>query len=148
MTRVLRFGLLALGISAILIFASIMILGAGATARLGETGFDLLTQTTHPSAGPWPASMDSELRFYAPFWGTYGIMLVYMSRTWPRYEFFVPFVSGLFFIGGIGRLISYFAVGTPHPFFTTLMVIELVLPVVFIDLWRRIRQVKSSAGSG
>jgi hypothetical protein len=147
MTQALRFILFTLGLVAVLICLSIMAFGAGATAHMGEMGFDLLSGSSHPPSGPWPASMDSELRFYAPFWGTYGLLLIYMARTWPRYEFFVPFVMALFFLGGIGRLISYFAIGAPHPFFALLMVVELALPILTIELWRRIRAEMGSSAT-
>jgi hypothetical protein len=148
MTQAIRTILLLLGLAALVICLSIMAIGPGSTAHFGEMAFDLATGSSNPSSGPWPPSMDSELRFYAPFFGTYGLMLIHMARSWPRFEFFVPVVMGLFFIGGIGRLISHFVVGAPHPFFTLLMAIELALPILTVELWRRIRaERRANAGS-
>jgi hypothetical protein len=148
MTQAIRTILLLLGLAALVICLSIMAMGPTATAHFSEMTFDLATGSSNPPSGPWPPTMDSELRFYAPFFGTYGLMLIHMARSWPRFEFFVPVVMGLFFIGGIGRLVSYFAVGAPHPFFTLLMAIELALPILTIELWRRIRaEARASVGS-
>jgi hypothetical protein len=51
----------------------------------------------------------------------------------------VPWLAGVFFLGGIGRLISWMAVGAPHPFFLSLMAAELGLPLILIFLWLRVR---------
>jgi hypothetical protein len=42
------------------------------------------------------------------------------------------FLMGLFFIGGVGRALSHMFVGTPHPAFIGLMVVELVAPVLVL----------------
>jgi hypothetical protein len=46
----------------------------------------------------------------------------------------------VFFAGGVGRAISHLSVGTPHPFFTVLMAIELLLPPVLVLLWLAARR--------
>ena len=125
-----------LGVTAIAICLSIVILGPSATAASFEALFDTLTDTPHFRAGAWPATMDSELRFYAPFWGVYGLILLYIARGLPAKLGWVPPTAGLFFAGGMGRVLSYVAVGPPHPFFVLLMIIELLLPIIFLALWR------------
>ena len=129
-----------LGFAAIAICLSIVLLGPSWTAGFSEAQFDWLTGSTHPSTGPWPATMDSELRFYAPFWGVYGLALLAVARDLPAKLRFVPPLAALFFVGGAGRAISYVAVAPPHPFFTLLMAIELILPVVFLALWHGARR--------
>jgi hypothetical protein len=83
--------------------------------------------------------MDSELRFYAPFWGAYGVALLAIARDLAGHRRLVVPAMALFFIGGVGRALSWIAVGEPHPFFSMLMGIELVFPVVIIGLWFAVR---------
>jgi hypothetical protein len=40
----------------------------------------------------------------------------------------------VFWLGGVGRVISYFAVGAPHPLFSVLMWIEIALPIALLAL--------------
>jgi hypothetical protein len=136
MLPTLRALLGVLGVSAILICLSIMILGAGATAATAERAFDALTGWRGPPSPPWPPTMDSELRFYAPFWGVYGIILVAVARDMRRRGHLVPWLAAVFFAGGVGRAISWFSVGPPHPFFLTLMAVELLTPPVLVILGR------------
>lgn len=136
MITTLRLLQIALGAAAVAICFSIIILGPAATAGASEALFDTLSGTKHASTGAWPPTMDSELRFYAPFWGAYGLVLIYVARRLPATLGWVAPMAALFFAGGVGRVISYLAVGAPHPFFALLMVIELVLPVLFVSLWQ------------
>src|SRR6266481_4250764 len=92
-----------LGLAAIGICLSILILGPSATAGFSEAQFNAVTGSTHPLTGPWPATMDSELRFYAPFWGSYGLVLLAIARDLPAKLRFVPPLAALFFVGGAGR---------------------------------------------
>ena len=55
-----------LGLAAVAICLSIVVYGPANTANFSETLFDTLTGSSYPLTGPWPATMDSELRFYAP----------------------------------------------------------------------------------
>ena len=47
----------------------------------------------------------------------------------------VPWLAGVFFVGGVGRALSYAAVGAPHPFFLLLMALELTTPLLLAGLW-------------
>jgi hypothetical protein len=89
-----------------------------------------------PLTPPWPPTMDSELRFYAPFWGTYGFLVIAVARDLKRLGRWVPWLALVFFLGGVGRAISIAAVGAPHPVFVVLMAIELLLPPILVALWR------------
>jgi hypothetical protein len=131
----LRVLLGVLGVSAILIALSIFVLGAQSTSWSVEQVFSAIARWHGPLSEPWPASMDSELRFYAPFWGAYGLILLSVARAPAGRMAWIPWLAGVFFAGGVGRLISYVLVGPPHPFFILLMAIELVMPPVFILLW-------------
>ena len=136
MLSVLRVLLIILGVSAIAICLSIVFFGPGDTAQISELTFDALIGRDGPLSGRWPATMDSELRFYAPFWGAYGVILIAVARDLARLGRWVPWLALLFFAGGLGRAISWATTGAPHPFFLFLMTIELVLPPILIVLWR------------
>jgi len=51
------------------------------------------------------------------------------------YKRHIPLLMGLFFMGGVGRLLSYYATGEPHTLFTILMLVELILPIAILALW-------------
>jgi hypothetical protein len=125
-----------LGVSAVAICLSIMLLGAESTAWSAERAYDLVTGWRGPLSASWPPTMDSELRFYAPFWGAYGILLLAVAARFEARGRWTPWLAAVFFAGGVGRAISYVSVGAPHPFFKLLMAIELLTPPVLIALWR------------
>ena len=135
MLTALRVLLALLGVSAIGIALSDILLGPSATAGFFEGLFVALTGSHPPPTGPWPATMDNEMRFYAVFWGAYGAALLLVARDFTRRGGLTPWLAGLFFAGGVGRLMSYAVVGAPHPFFTALMAIELLTPSLLILLW-------------
>ncbi len=112
-----------------------MLLGAQSTAWTAERGYSLITGWRGPLSAPWPPTMDSELRFYAPFWGAYGILLLAVVADFNARGSQTPWLAAVFFVGGVGRAISYATVGPPHPFFVLLMAIELLMPPVLIILW-------------
>jgi hypothetical protein len=131
----LRVLLGSLGIAAVLICLSIFMLGAQTTAWSGERLVGAIAHWRAPPSEPWPTSMDSELRFYAPFWGVYGLALLRVALAPAGRLGWTPWLAALFFAGGVGRAISYAAVGPPHPFFVVLMATELMLPPVLVILW-------------
>ena len=129
--------MVALGAGALLIGGSIFLLGATFTAGAAEAMTNLLAGGRLTPTPPFSPTVESELRFYAPFWVTYGGILIWVARSLAERLRWVPPLAALFFAGGVGRLIAYFADGPPHPAFIQLMAIELVLPVVFVGLWWR-----------
>ena len=142
MLSILRSLLYVLGASAIGIALSDILLGPTTTAGFFENLFATLTGGQAPATGPWPATMDNEMRFYAVFWGAYGVALVLVARDFAARGRLLPWLAGLFFAGGVGRAISYAAAGAPHPFFTALMGIELLTPPLLVLLWAGARQRK------
>jgi len=140
MLLALRLCLVILGVSAVAIALSILLLGAAATAGMAEALFDAATGWRGPSTGAWPAAMDNELRFYAALWGAYGSLMLWTARDLPARLAQVPWLAGVFFAGGVGRLLSRLSVGAPHPFFTLLMAIELLLPALMLTLWLGVRR--------
>ena|ERR1700730_14192377 len=137
--RILQGLMITLGLAAIGIGLMIFVLGGGTTGHLTELAFNYLTGANHKLTGPYSPTVESEMRFYAPFWITYGGLLIYVARDLSRHATWMPLLCGVFFAGGAGRVIAYFTAGPPHPAFTVLMVIELVLPLVFVALWVRVR---------
>ena len=140
MVRLLRLVLAALGVSAILIAASILLLGAEATGGMAEGAFSAMTGLGGHVREPWPPTIDSELRFYAALWGAYGIVLVWISSSLERRLELVPWLAAVFFVGGLGRALSLAFIGPPHPFFMFLMAIELGLPPLILVLWLAARR--------
>jgi len=67
------------------------------------------------------------------------LILLVVAHDLPRHMRYVPAFAILFFVGGIGRAISYAAVGAPHPVFVLLMAIEFVLPPILLILWNDAR---------
>lgn len=141
MTITLRLLLGMLGATAVLIALSILVLGASATAAFGEQTFEALTDWRGPRTPEWPATMDSELRFYAALWLAYGVLAL-RAVVQCRLDN-TPWFACVFLLGGIGRLTSWLTVGAPHPFFLFLMAVELFLPAAMISIWLNLR-----AGSG
>jgi hypothetical protein len=135
MLTALRLLLALLGLSALGIAASILVTGAGATAALAEQAFSAVTGYSGPLSPTWPPTMDSELRFYAALWAAYGTVSLGTALRLAERLDFVPWLAGVFFLGGLGRVLSYVQTGPPHAFFTLLMWIELGLPPLMLALW-------------
>lgn len=114
-------------------------LGIGAVS-LVERSYDALVGLQLAAAYAPAPTLDSELRFYAPFWFSYGLLLLWIARHLPQRFPIVPFVTLVFFAGGLGRLLSMFVVGAPHPSFIMLMWIEILLPIIMMLLYWRLRQ--------
>jgi hypothetical protein len=142
--RILAILLIVLGLSAVSIGFSIFLTGAAHTGEMTTQLYDHLTRISHGSAPLDGPTVDSELRFYAPFWIAYGAMLMTTARKLNVYLYRVPLLSAVFFAGGVGRGLAYVFTGPPHPAFVVLMVTEFVLPVIFIGLWAAIRGSHSS----
>ena len=81
-----------------------------------------------PGSVPVNATMDSEDRFYATLFLGFGAALVWVSRDLRQRSAVFFALLGVFFLGGIARTISWFAVGPPIPMFVFLGSLELILP--------------------
>jgi hypothetical protein len=82
--------------------------------------------------GPVSASVDSELRFYAAWYLGAGVL---MLRSVPRVEVegsTIRLICVVLLIAAVARVLSIVALGTPHPLFLALMVIEFAIPVVIV----------------
>jgi hypothetical protein len=83
-------------------------------------------------------NVDSELRFFAPFFVAYGGLVFLCAKHLRTHLYYVPHLLTIFLLGGLGRVISYFIIGTPHPLFIPLMAIEIGLPILLYFLYTRV----------
>lgn len=134
--RAMQILLAVLGISALGIAFLIFVLGEQAV-YVFEAGFDALSGHAATTGQTISPTIDSELRFYATLWFSYGIVLLWIVRGMVERMRVVPIGAAIFFAGGVGRVLSFLSVGAPHPMFVVLMAIELGLPVVVGGLYLR-----------
>lgn len=130
----------AIGFAALIIGLSIFLFGPQAVGAAFSCALAALHggEAIPPSLGG--ADIDSEMRFYAVFWFAYGAIVVATARGLDRHAARVLPLLGLFFAGGVGRLLSIAAYGWPHPLFVSLMTIELAAPPLLFVLWRASRR--------
>jgi hypothetical protein len=99
-----------------------------------------------PGSVPVNATMDSEDRFYATMFLGFGVALLWCVREVQRKAALVYFLMGLFFLGGVARLVSLAAAGRPHEFFVAMTVLELTLPFLYVYLQYRVSGSRWLAG--
>lgn len=136
----LKLLLTLLGAAAIAIATSIILMGVSTTGFFFESLYISLTGSTVAPTGDYSPTAESEIRFYAVLWFAYGVLVLRAAQDFETHESWVPWLAIVFFGGGCARLIAYYSAGAPHPVFTMLMVVELVLPVILLGLWSRARQ--------
>jgi hypothetical protein len=83
---------------------------------------------------PGVPSSDSQFRYANMVWLCAGLVLVWSARKPSERALVTRTVLLIAAAGGIGRLISIFATGLPHPFYLVTMVLELVLTPLIV-LW-------------
>jgi hypothetical protein len=81
-----------------------------------------------PGSVPVNAVMDSEDRFYATLFLGFGIAQIWAAFDLANRRGVVLALQATFFMGGIARIISALAVGSPGPLFTFLGALELIIP--------------------
>jgi hypothetical protein len=126
------FGLL--GLAALAIGLMNFMLGPGATAGAFADMLRLGAPDLPPMSGLAVANADSEMRFYSVLWMAYGAIALWVVRDHPRRMGVLRGMLAIFWLGGLGRVISHFAAGPPHLLFQVLMWIELVLPPALFAL--------------
>lgn len=122
METLLRSLLLILGVSSIAISLAHIILGPGAI----------------PGAIPVNATMDSQDRFFAALFLAYGVTVLWCLKDWRSKLFEIRALVAVLFVGGLARLVSIAIVGLPHPFYVTMTIVELVLPLAVVWLTTRV----------
>lgn len=132
----LRAGLYFIGCAGVLIGVSFYFLGVEYTGQIFNRILSLLYDAG-PITDLGTPNAETELRFFSVFWMAYGVILIQTARELTQHARRVPLLLGLFFLGGVGRTISYVADGPPHALFVLLMIIELVLPILlWLCFWR------------
>ncbi|MBA4338156.1 MAG: hypothetical protein C0421_04860 [Hyphomonas sp.] len=130
----MRIAFSMLGFAALMIGGLIFVIGPVMTGELFAALLRLVVQDTPPLTGLDGPNVDSELRFYAVLWMAYGGTALWVARAITERMRLLRLMLLIFWFGGVGRLVSYFAVGAPHPLFILLMWIEIALPLVLLGL--------------
>jgi len=116
------------------------ILYAIALVALG-TGLNVLIggASAIPGAtGGVEPTVDNELRFFSMFWVAYGAFCFWVARNIKEQYFFVPCIALVFFLGGVGRLVSTLSVGSPASILIPAMILEFVFPIVIYVVYRKL----------
>ena len=125
------------GLQALLIVLGLVAIVAGAVTMIG--GAATVLGVDHS-----PASLDSELRFYATWYALAGIVMLRSTRRVESAGAVIRLVAAGFFIAGCTRILSWAAVGRPDAFFVALMIVELSLPAILIPWHAAVaRQIKA-----
>jgi Domain of unknown function (DUF4345) len=104
-----------------------------ACAAIGVFHF-VLGVASVPGEATAGATVDSRERFYAAIFFGFGAACVWLARQSPIPPSPVRWAAGIFFAGGLGRVVSLAVHGRPHWFQVVLLVVELILPVVLFVL--------------
>ncbi|MEZ5996963.1 MAG: DUF4345 family protein [Hyphomonadaceae bacterium] len=130
----LKFAFSLLGAAALAIGGMIFVIGPEATGQTFAAMLRLLAPETPRVSGLSGADIDSEMRFYAVLWMAYGAAALWVARGLPERMGLMRLMLGVFLLGGLGRVISYFVAGAPHPLFIALMWIEIIFPLALTAL--------------
>ncbi len=84
-----------------------------------------------PRSVPVNATMDNEDRFYATLFLGFGLAVAWCGQNLETRGRVFYALLGVFFVGGIARIISIVMVGWPNLLFVCLTVVELLLPPAF-----------------
>ncbi|PCI59705.1 MAG: hypothetical protein COB37_11130 [Kordiimonadales bacterium] len=136
--------LIILGLAAVLIAVSIFAFGPDATAQAAAALNALVLGPQPVVEGFQHVNVDNELRFYSVYWFAYGCVLIATGGNLSKYLSRVPYLAAIFFASGVGRIVSYYSVGAPQELFTSLMGLELALPVLMAVLWRQVVRQRTS----
>jgi hypothetical protein len=130
---VFRVSIASLGTAAVVIGGMIFLFGPAFTGELFAAGLSMVVPVSAP-VQLGGVDVDSEMRFYAALWVAYGLVMIRVSQLLPRRILLAQAMLGVFFVGGLGRVISSMTVGPPHPLFQVLMWIELAVPLILAPL--------------
>ena len=119
------FGLVVLGIG-----ASIVLIGPAATAAFFGGIHNSIGGGEGLPLGFESVDVDNEFRFYSVFWLAFGVMLLRAALTFPESHRMVFILMGVFFLGGLFRVLSILQFGWPHGMFQFLMWVELGVPIL------------------
>jgi hypothetical protein len=123
-----RIGLGGLGVAALMIGISIFLTGAEQTVRTCNallSAFGVSNASTTALSAP---NADSELRFYSALWVAFGLFALRTAKDLEANLSPAKLLLAIFFLGGIGRVLSGLFIGWPDTLFVILMWMELSLP--------------------
>jgi len=130
---VFRGSLACLGAAALVVGGMIFLFGPALTGDLFAAGLSLFAPVPR-MVQLGGVDTDSEMRFYAALWVAYGLVMIRVSNLLPKRILLAQAMLGVFFVGGLGRVISSITLGPPHPLFQVLMWIELAVPLILAPL--------------
>ncbi|MGZ9224272.1 MAG: DUF4345 domain-containing protein [Anaerolineales bacterium] len=78
--------------------------------------------------------LDSNLRYFSGLWLGLGLILFWIIPSIERQKTVFRLLSGMIFIGGLGRLISMAVFGMRSPVFAMFVVLEVLFPLLI--LWQ------------
>lgn len=134
--HLLRILLFLASLLIILAGAAFYIAGPSPTLAIMLDGIRPLLPNLPPITNMGTANVDSELRFFAPFFVAYGVLVFLCAKHLRTHLYYVPHLLGIFFLGGVGRVLSYFTIGAPDEMFIFLMGIEVGLPILLYLLYK------------
>ena len=114
---------------------------------LGPGADVLLGAKLSPAAIADPV-LDSQNRFYGVAFTLLGAMLILCARDLERYRAVFYATLGVFFAGGIARIVSMLVVGPPSGLVLVLLVLELLLPPMLVVWAGRVRNAGMPATPG
>lgn len=130
----------------LLFIASFLITGAGISLFFigPDTTFSLLQQfsapilnSSAPITGMTNPNADGEIRTLSPFLIAYGVLVFLEAKHLRTHLYYVPHLLAIFFFSGIGRALSYFMTGAPHPVFINILLsLELGAPIVLFLVYK------------
>ena len=77
-------------------------------------------------------SVESELRFYAAFYVSYGLLLLKVAPRADRDSGAVRAIAGALWLAGLARAGGWYATGRPNRIQRVLLAIELLAPPVVV----------------
>jgi len=108
----------------------------GALAAIAGARGVVLGAREVTSAGPVPAAVDSEYRFYAAWYLTAGVAVARRSPPVARRE--IHFLSAGLWTAAAGRVLSLAQTGRPTRGQLMLLGVEVALPLVLLSRQRRV----------
>lgn len=115
------------------VLKSLVVIMGVACVAIGVLHFSLGTASV-PGEGTAGATVDSRERFYGAIFIGYGLAWIWASRQSPMPATVIRWLAAIFFLGGIGRLVSMAVDGQPNWFQTVLTVVEIALPPLYLCL--------------
>jgi hypothetical protein len=89
---------------------------------------------------PHVVLLDTNLRFFSGVWLGLGLALLWLVPSIERQTILFRAVWGVIFVGGIGRVLSMVAVGTPPASFVFFTLLEIIGAPVFVYWQHRVAQ--------